>query len=326
LQRKREQAVFSLVNTVPALSGKEDNRLGFSPSFRGPPQSVCKALSQPSDSAWSARKDAIKIERKMRKMKEAVMAATRPAATFSHAVASHRFLSGTALFAAAVLVATVPAQAQEPQSPPQARVIVIGEGSVSVPPDYARIRSGVTTRAKTASGATDANSKLMTAVTAALVDAGIAQKDIRTSQFSIQPIYAPREPHAEAKLSGFSVSNQVSVTIRQIAKVGEILDRLVTAGVTDVGNIVFLLSDPSEALDQARAAAIADARRKAEVYAHASGLTLGRVAWITEDSGYGPSIPMGALRASAAMARTVPISTGENELHVTITVGFDIAH
>ena len=239
--------------------------------------------------------------------------------------ASRPVASGIAFLVAAVFVATVHAEAQQPQSPPEGRVIVIGQGSISVPPDYAQISGGVTTTAKTVKEATDANSKLMAAITAALLDSGIAQKDIQTSRFSIQPVYAPQEPRTERKLSGYSVSNQVRVSIRQIDKVGEVLDRLVSAGVTDIGNIEFLLSDPSKALDQAREAAIADARRKAELYAHASGLSLGRVAWITEDFGYAPSIPMGGLRAQAAMAAPVPIAGGEDTLQVRIIVGFDIA-
>jgi uncharacterized protein YggE len=161
----------------------------------------------------------------------------------------------------------------------------------------------------------------MAAVTAALLESGIAQKDIQTSRFSIQPVYAPQEPRTEPKLAGYSVSNQVSVTIRQIGKVGEILDRLVTAGATDAGNIAFLVSDPSKALDQAREAAIADARRKAEVYARASGLRLGRVEWITEDTGSAPPVPTRVLAAPAP----VPIASGEDTLRVRITVGFEIA-
>src|SRR5260221_13640246 len=159
-------------------------------------------------------------------------------------------------------------------------VIVIGEGSVSVTPDYAQIGSGVTTRAKTVKEATEANSKLMAAIINALLESGVAQRDVQTSRFSIQPIYAPQEPRNEPKLAGYSVSNQVRLKIRQIHKVGEILDRLVTAGATDIGNVEFLVSEPSKALDQAREAAIADARRKAEVYARASGIKLGRVEWI----------------------------------------------
>ena len=216
-------------------------------------------------------------------------------------------------------------QAQQPPAEPPARIIVTGEGSTSVPPDYAEIGGGVTTKAKTAKEATDANSKLMTAITVALLGAGIEQKDIQTARFSVQPVYAPPQPNTEPKLTGFSVTNQVSVTIRQIAKVGEILDKLIATGATDVGDVEFLHSDVSKALDRAREAAVADARRKAALYARAAGLSLGGVAWITEDSGYTPPRPIGAMRASGGMA-AVPIAAGEDTLRVRITVGFDIAH
>ena len=255
----------------------------------------------------------------------AVMATPRRAVRAAVAAKSRRFSSGAAVVAAAVFVAAIPAQAQQSQLPPERSVVVIGEGSVSVPPDYARVRSGVTTRAKTAKEATEANTKAMAAITAMLSNAGIAQKDIQTARFSVQPIYESRQFNSEQKLSGFSVSNQINVTIRQIDKVGEILDRLVTTGATEVGNVEFLHSEPSKALDEAREAAVADARRKAELYAHASGLILGGVSWITEDSRYGAAMPMTALRASAAMA-SVPIATGEDTLHVRITVGFDMTH
>ena len=105
------------------------------------------------------------------------------------------------------------AQAQQVQSPPDGRVIVIGEGSVSLTPDYAQIESGVTSRARTVKEASDANSKLMGAITAALLEAGIEQKDVQTSRFSVQPVYAPQEPRTEQKLVGYSVSNHVRVKI-----------------------------------------------------------------------------------------------------------------
>jgi uncharacterized protein YggE len=228
-----------------------------------------------------------------------------------------------ALFAAAIVLAAGTVRAEPAaSSAPEARVVVTGEGSVSVAPDYAQIRSGVTTRAKTVKEAVDANSTLMAAVTAALRDSGIAEKDIQTSRFSIQPVYDRPEPRAEQRLTGYSVSNQVSVTIRQIGKVGDVLDRLVAAGATDIGNIAFLVSDPSKALDQARDAAIADARRKAEVYAKAAGVRLGPVQWIIEGNGSPGPVPM---MARAAPGAAVPIATGEDTLRVRITVGFDIA-
>lgn len=236
-----------------------------------------------------------------------------------------RPVAACAILAALVLAAPAPAQAQQAQSA-EARIIVLGEGSVSAAPDFAQIRSGVTTRAKTAKEATEANSKLMTAVTAALVSAGVEQKDIQTAQFSVQPVYETLAPNTPAKLTGFSVSNQVSVKIRELAKAGEILDRLIGAGATDLGSVEFLHAEPSKLLDKAREAAIADARRKAELYAHAAGLTLGGVAWLTEDSSYAPPIGMKAMRAPATLAASVPISTGEDTLQVRITVGYDIAH
>jgi hypothetical protein len=114
------------------------------------------------------------------------------------------------------------------------------------------------------------------------------------------------------------------VTVREIGKVGDALDRVVAAGATDAGNVSFLVSNPSKALDQAREAAIADARRKAEVYAQAAGVRLGRVEWITEDSGNALPAPMMMARAAAA-APPVPIASGEDTLRVRITAGFDIA-
>jgi uncharacterized protein YggE len=255
---------------------------------------------------------------------EVVMPARRCGKFALHA-APRRFLAGAALAAAAIFVAPC-AQAQQPTTQPQARVIVVGEGSVHVAPDYAQIRGGVTTKGKTVKEATDANSKVMAAVTAALLNSGIAQADIQTAQFSIQPVYAPPQPQNEPKLVGYSVSNQITVTVRTLGKVSEVLDRMVDAGVTDVGNVAFLHSDPAKALDQAREAAVADARRKAELYAHASGFTLGRVVWLTEDTGAMPPVPMPMFRAQASMAAPVPIAPGEDTLRVQITVGFDIAN
>lgn len=238
-------------------------------------------------------------------------------------VIASRLAAGAAVLA--IVAATGPAQAQgpaPPAAPTDARVIVAGEGSVTAAPDYARIRTGVTTRAKTAKEATDANAKTMTAVMAALADSGVEQKDIQTVQFSVQPIYAPQQANTEPKLSGFSAANEIGVTVRQLGKLGDILDRLVAAGATDIGNVALLHSDPSKLLDQARTAAIADARRKAEVYAQASGLNLGGVAWVAEESGYAPPLPM--LRTLAA-APTAPIAAGEDTLRVRVTVGFAVA-
>jgi uncharacterized protein len=234
-----------------------------------------------------------------------------------------RIVFACALSALTAASLATPAEAQQPQSDRQTNIVVSGEGRISVAPDYAAITAGVTTKAKTAKEATDANAKLMAAVIAALRDGGIAQKDIATTQFSVQPVYTTQS-NTEPKLTGFSASNQVAVTIRQMDKVGDIADRMVAAGATNIGNLAFLHSDASKLLDQAREAAVADARRKAELYARASGVTLGRLVSISENSAYTPYAAMDGMFRAKAVA--TPIASGEDTLRVAITVDFDIAH
>ncbi|HLH90899.1 MAG TPA: SIMPL domain-containing protein [Xanthobacteraceae bacterium] len=217
--------------------------------------------------------------------------------------------------------------AQTPQPAPEAGIVVTGEGSVLVVPNTAQIRIGVTVRNDTVTAALDTDSRAMAAVIAALKAAGIAETDIQTTRFSIQPIYTQppsfNSPGAGAapKLAGYSVSNHVNVTIRDADKIGILIDRAVAAGANDIGNVLFAVSDTSKVLDPARADAIADARRRAEVYAKAAGVRLGTVQWVTEETASRPPLPM----MSRAVAAPVPIATGEDTLRVRVTVGFDIA-
>jgi uncharacterized protein YggE len=284
-------------------------------------QEICWWNSAPNRivayTTFAMHQMAIRID--LRPRRQVIMAALRlsqgsPAKASSHLLRAAA-LTGALLFASQ-------GAAQQPQSPPEGRIVVTGTGSVRVPPDYAQIRSGVTTRAKTVKEASDANTKLMEAVIARLVDSGIARADIQTARFSIQPVYPPSQSGAELKVSGYSVSNQVEVTVRDIARLGDILDRVVSAGATDVGNIAFLISNPSKALDEAREAAVADARHKAELYARAAGSSLGRVLSITEDAGYAQPVPR--VQAAAGMAAAVPIAPGEETLQAHITVGYEI--
>ncbi len=182
-----------------------------------------------------------------------------PRLSVSGTLLSNRLLSSRLLGSAllgillAAALAGPATRAQPASSTPEARIVVSGEGSVDVAPDYAQFTGGVSTRAGTVKEATAANSKAMAAIMAALTQAGIAPRDIQTSRFSIQPVYAPAVSSSPPKLSGYSVFNQVSVKIRHIDKVGDVLDQLVAAGVTDVGNVALLVSEPSKALDQGRA-------------------------------------------------------------------------
>lgn len=227
---------------------------------------------------------------------------------------------------AAFMISAAPASAQQTSAPssPPARIIVTGSGSVTVPPDFAEIASGVTTRAKTAKEASDANAQAMAALNAALKADGIAADDIQTLRFTVSPVYGPPQQNAPPTLVGFSVANELGIKVREIGKVGAILDSLIQAGATDSGSVQFQHSNISQTLDRARQAALADARRKAALYAQSAGLKLGEVAWITEVPAYAPPSPMMAGRAYAAAA-PVPISAGTDTLNVQITVGFEIA-
>jgi uncharacterized protein len=225
-----------------------------------------------------------------------------------------------------VAIVAVPAPACAQATLPAPRVVVSGEGKVSVVPDLAQVRSGVTTNAKSVKDAVESNSRTMAAIITALTESGIAQKDIQTAQFSIQPVYSSQDQHSESKLTAYRVSNQLIAKIRHLDKLGDVLDRLATAGATDVWNIDFLVSDPSKALDEAREAAIADARRKAEVFARAAGVTLGRVVSI-EEEGVTPEplVMRNRTAIGSREAAAVPIASGENTLHAVVTVGFDLA-
>ena len=245
-------------------------------------------------------------------------------------MAASRCIRNRAIRAALLLVclffvSALSVAAQQPPGPPPplppARIIVTGSGSVTAPPDYAEIASGVTTQAKTAAAASDANAKAMVALNAALKTDGIAADDIQTLRFSVSPVYGPPQQNNPPKVVGFAVANELAVKVHQIGKVGAILDSLIQAGATDSGSVQFLHSNMSQELDQARQKAMADAQRKAELYAQGSGLKLAGVAWVTEVPAYTPPAPMAA-RAYAAMA-SVPIAAGTDTLSVQITVGFE---
>jgi hypothetical protein len=228
-----------------------------------------------------------------------------------------------ALLAVFIFAAAAPARAQEPPPVPPARIIVNGEGSVGAAPDYAHITIGASTEAATAAAATDANSRIMAAVGVALRNAGIAPADMQTAHFSVQPVYVSATSSSAPKLSGFSVTNQFGVTVRQIDHVGNVLDRAIAAGANDVGSIQFQHADLSKTLDAARTAALADARRKAELYAQAAGLTLGAVSWVIEEQA---SVPQPRFLGARVAGASVPLAAGEDTLQVRVTVGFDVAH
>jgi uncharacterized protein YggE len=223
------------------------------------------------------------------------------------------------VLAAAVTAGSLLAAPALAQTVPPAMISVTGEATVSVPPDLAAIDGGVTTEAKTAREASEANNAAMGKVLLALKAAGIDEKDIQTSRLSLQPQNAPNRPGPSA-IVGYRASNRVTIRLRDVTKLANVIDTLVGAGANDIGGINFMVSQASKLLDQAREQAISDARRKAEIYAKAAGVTLGSPLSISEEGSPGP-MPYRKMSAGIAAA---PVAQGEETLSVTVNVSWAI--
>lgn len=221
-----------------------------------------------------------------------------------------------AIFAAALLA--VPALADDFP----AAITVNGEAMISAAPDLAQIDAGVASDAKSAKEASDANNAAMGKVLLALKGAEIAEKDYQTSRLSLQPQYGQNRSTGASPVVGFRASNRVTVKIRDVTKVAAIIDTLVSAGANDIGNISFEVTQASKLLDDARERAVADARRKAEIYAKATGVTLGTPLSIAEG---GAPMPLFKGRmATAPMAAPAAVAPGEETLSVTVNVSWAI--
>jgi len=227
-----------------------------------------------------------------------------------------------------VLCITTPLLAND--ETPVPRILVSGQGSVSVAPDMAVLSLSVTREADTARAALDASSAAMHDVLEAMRVEGIEARDLQTSDFSIQPRYfhpavsqsGQREP---PRIVGYTVHNSLTVRIRDISALGAILDKSVTLGVNEGGNIMFTNTDPSAALEQARVTAVQQAVAKAQTLAAAAGVKAGKILEISEQT---PSPrPLHMARAELAMASSVdsvPVASGENTYRVTVNVSVAI--
>lgn len=221
------------------------------------------------------------------------------------------------LFAGATLV--LPARAEI--LPPA--ISVTGEATVSVPPDLATVDGGVSVDARTAKEAAETNNAAMGKVLLALKGAGLEDKDVQTSRLSLLPQYANQSRPGPNVITGYRATNRVTVRLRDISKVAGVIDTLVAAGANEIGGINFTVAEPSKLLDQARDKAMADARRKAEIYARAAGVTLGAPISIAEESGPGPA-PFRKMAVGMAAAATTPVAAGEETLSVTVNVSWAI--
>lgn len=216
------------------------------------------------------------------------------------------------------------------QSEPYPRIVVNGQGSADIAPDMAVLQLTVTREADTARAALDANTAAMAEVLKALRSDGIAERDLQTTNFSIQPkyVYPSQKSQDEDKsprIVGYTVRNGLSVRVRDLDKLGGIMDKSVTLGVNEGGNILFTNDDPAGAIAQARASAVADAMEKAKALAVAAGVKLGKVLEISEQSYQPGPVPMA--RGEMMMARAadaVPVAAGENSYKVTVNMSYGI--
>src|SRR5208283_4872700 len=221
-----------------------------------------------------------------------------------------------AFLIAAAALAPVSAQAAERI---EKLLTVTGEGTVAAAPDSAVIRLGVSSQGKTARAASDANAREMTVVLAAIKESGVADRDIQTTTLSLQPQYDPNKTGA-ARLIGFQANNQFTVKIRDVARLPSVLDRAIAGGANEMSGVEFIVSEQGKLLDKARIEAIADARRKAELYAAAAGMKVGRVMAISEEGSAPPQRAFQALRAGAA----TPLAPGEQTLRAVVTVSYEL--
>lgn len=225
-----------------------------------------------------------------------------------------------------LLMLATPALAEQTPlvAPGDTLLTLSAEGKSARTPDIAGFSAGITTLGRTASAAMAANAAAMTRVIAALKAAGIADRDVQTSDLSLNPIFdnAPNTGD-RPRITGYQAGNTVTVRARVIADTGRVIDTLVSAGANEVNGPNFALDQPEAALDEARTAAVASARRRADLYARAAGLKVLRIVTISESGGFSPQPMM--MMARKAMDVSTPVAAGEVALTANITVQFELA-
>ena len=196
-------------------------------------------------------------------------------------------------------------------------------GAIKTAPDKVDISTGVTTRAPTAKEALAKNSAALAQVIDTLKGEGLDSKDIQTTNFSVQPTYEERKEGRSPAIISYQVTNSVRITVHDIGKLGQILDKVVSLGANDVGFIEFGVSEPEALKDEARKRALSEAIANAKLYAEAVGGTVGKVLTISEDAGavvarYASPAPM------EMAAKAVPIEAGTTTVEVRVHVTFEL--
>jgi uncharacterized protein YggE len=217
-----------------------------------------------------------------------------------------------------------PINAAAGDTTPEHTISVAGVGKVTVTPDLAHVQLGVQLERSTAKAARDAAATAMSGVVDALKKLGIADKDIQTTQVSLNAVYDYPTNSARV-LRGYQLTNQVAVTVRDLTKLSDVVDNAVTAGATTVDGISFDVADRTALEAQARQAAAQDARAKADVYAKTLGLMVTGVASVSESVStpvwYAPQYALAAGAAEDKAAPT-PVQAGSTDVTITVQVSF----
>jgi uncharacterized protein len=206
-----------------------------------------------------------------------------------------------------------------------ARITVTGEGTVSVAPDMAIINFGVLKNAPTARQALDDANKALAEALADLKAKGIEARDLQTSGFSVSPQFDYSSKNGTApKLTGYQVSNMLTVRVRDITALGKVLDDAVTNGINSGGSLSFGNSKQKDLVADARKAAVADAIAKAKALTEAAGVSTGDILSISEEGQVMPPVPMVRMAMAKEATDSVPVEAGESEYHARVTVTFAI--
>jgi len=227
-----------------------------------------------------------------------------------------------AALTAALVLAAAPLAIAEPVVP---TLTVTASGEVSAVPDTALVTAGIVSEARTTAAALAGADKAAAALLAEATAAGIAKADVATADFSVAPVWSTRTGSGDgpARITGYSVSNTFTLRIRRLADLGPLLERVVAGGSNTVSGISFEVSDAGKRRDEARVAAVAAARARAELLAAAADQRLVRVLSISEGAA---ERPMPRVFAKAAMsAGAVPIEAGTQTISADVTMTFELA-
>lgn len=234
-------------------------------------------------------------------------------------------LAAAALIAASLLPAAVLAQDRGDRGAALRTITVEGFGEASAAPDRASISGGVVTEAPTARDALSKNAQAMRQVVDAIKAAGIDPKDIATHSVGLQPRYTAYKAGEAQKIVGYTATNQIRIKVRDIAKVGEILDLLVTSGANQAGGISFEVSNAETLKDAARKAAVVNARRHADLFAEAAGAHVGNVVSISEEYAAPPPVVFArAAPTAASPGGPPPIEAGSQTLTAHVWIIYEL--